>query len=127
MKKSFIFMMIAIIYASCQSIPDQTNDDSGNKFRFVTDQFADLQILRYQVPGFEDLTPKEKELVYYLYEAALSGRDIIYDQNFKHNLKIRRTIEAIVNGYPDDKETDEFKSFMVWAKRVWFSNGIHHH
>ncbi len=127
MKKSFIFMMIAIIYASCQSIPDQTNDDSGNKFRFVTDQFADLQILRYQVPGFEDLTPKEKELVYYLYEAALSGRDIIYDQNFKHNLKIRRTIEAIVNGYPDDKETEEFKNFMVWAKRVWFSNGIHHH
>ncbi|MGV3639259.1 MAG: dipeptidyl-peptidase 3 family protein [Adhaeribacter sp.] len=96
-------------------------------FQYITDQFADLRIQRYQVPGFEELTPKQKELLYYLYEAALSGRDMIYDQNFKHNLRVRRTLEGIVANYTGDRNSEEYKKFLTYAKRVWFSNGIHHH
>jgi dipeptidyl-peptidase III len=99
----------------------------ADTFQYITDQFADLRILRYQVPGFEELTAKQKELLYYLYEAALSGRDIIYDQNFKHNLRIRRTLEGIVTHYTGDRKSAEFQQFLTYAKRVWFSNGIHHH
>jgi dipeptidyl-peptidase III len=96
-------------------------------FRYITEQFADLRIQRYQVPGFEQLSTRQKELLYYLYEAALSGRDIIYDQNFKHNLRIRRTLESIVAHYTGDRNSAEFGQFLTYAKRVWFSNGIHHH
>ena len=96
-------------------------------FKYQTEKFADIQILRYQVPGFEELSLKEKELVYYLYEAALSGRDILYDQHYKHNLKIRKTLEAILKSFSGERNTEDFKKFMVYTKRVWFSNGIHHH
>lgn len=99
----------------------------GNDFKYQTEQFADLAILRYKVPGFEELNLKQKELVYYLYEAALSGRDIFYDQNFKHNLEIRKALEAIVNSYNGARDNEQFNNFMIYAKRVWFSNGIHHH
>ena len=105
--------------------PGETNPE--NEFVYVTEQFADVQILRYQVPGFNELDIKLKELVYYLFQAAESGRDIIYDQNYKHNLYIRRTLENIVQTYSGDRENDEFKKFMVYTKKVWFSNGIHHH
>jgi dipeptidyl-peptidase-3 len=101
--------------------------NTEDNFKYQTEQFADLGILRYQVPGFEKLTLKQKELVYYLYEAALSGRDIFYDQNNKNNLYIRKTLEAIVTSYKGEKQSDEFQKFMVYTKRVWFSNGIHHH
>ncbi|WP_026464778.1 dipeptidyl-peptidase 3 family protein [Adhaeribacter aquaticus] len=96
-------------------------------FKYVVDQFADLRILRYQVPGFEELTPKQKELLYYLYEAGLSGRDIIYDQNFKHNLRVRRTLDGIISNYTGDRNSQDFQKFLTYAKRVYFSNGIHHH
>ncbi len=96
-------------------------------FKFYTESFADLRIQRYYVPGFEDLSLQQKELVYYLYEAALCGRDIIYDQNYKHNLYVRRTLEAIVNSFTGDRNSEDFQKFMVYVKRVWFSNGIHHH
>ena len=91
------------------------------------EQFADLQILRYRVPGFENLSLQQKELVYYLTEAALQGRDILFDQNGKYNLRIRRTLEAVYTGYKGDKNTPDFKAMEVYLKRVWFSNGIHHH
>ena len=91
------------------------------------EQFAALQILRYRVPGFENLSLQQKELVYYLTEAALQGRDILFDQNGKYNLRIRRTLEAIYTGYKGDKNTPDFKAMEVYLKRVWFSNGIHHH
>jgi len=97
------------------------------EFRWQIDQFADLRILRYQVPGFEALSPAQKELIYYLSEAALCGRDIIFDQNYKHNLKIRRTLDAVVEGYKGDREDPRWAEFMTYVKRVWFSNGIHHH
>lgn len=100
-----------------------------DKFKLYEDdnRFADLRILSYEIEGFDKLTVEQKKLVYYLSQAALSGRDIIYDQNNPHNLKVRKTLEAIVNSYGGDKEADDWKKFMVYAKRVWFSNGIHHH
>jgi dipeptidyl-peptidase-3 len=97
------------------------------EFAWQIDQFADLRILRYQVPGFEALAPAQKELVYYLSEAALCGRDIIFDENFKYNLTIRRTLDAVVQGYKGDRNDPRWGEFMVYVKRVWFSNGIHHH
>lgn len=96
-------------------------------FEYVSEKFADLQLLRYQVPGFEDLDAKQKELAYYLYEAALCGRDIIYDQKYKHNLAIRKTLENIAQTYSGEKSGADWENFLVYLKRVWFSNGIHHH
>ena len=83
--------------------------------------------MRYKVPGFEELTLKQKELIYYLTEAALEGRDILFDQNGKYNLRIRRMLEAVYTNYQGDKTTPDFKNMEVYLKRVWFSNGIHHH
>ena len=91
------------------------------------DRFADLQILRYQVPGFDELSLQQKKLIYFLSEAAQSGRDILFDQNGKYNLRIRRTLEAIYLDYKGDRTSDDFKAFEVYLKRVWFANGIHHH
>ncbi len=96
-------------------------------FKYVTEQFDDMRILRYQVAGFDKLTPQEKGYMYYLYEASLAGRDIIYDQNYKHNLFIRRALEAIVMDYEGDRNTEDFKKFMNYTKKVWISNGIHHY
>jgi dipeptidyl-peptidase III len=98
-----------------------------DNFNYFIEQFADLKILRYKVSGFEELTLKEKELVYYLSQAAIEGRDIIFDQNYKHNLAVRRTLEAIWSDYTGDRTAEEFKAFEIYLKRVWFSNGIHHH
>lgn len=99
----------------------------SNSFIYQTEQFADVKILRYQVPGFEELNLQQKKLIYFLAEAARCGRDILFDQNNKFNLRIRRTLEAILLSYDGDKSTEDFKNFLVYTKRVWFSNGIHHH
>lgn len=128
--KITVFLFIALFMASCGQKEDNQNSMDLNKeqaFKYQTEQFADLAILRYRVPGFEELTLKQKELLYYLSQAALSGRDIFYDQNYKYNLEIRRTLEAVVNSYNGSKEDSEWKDFMIYTKRVWFSNGIHHH
>lgn len=101
-----------------------TND---NGFDYVVDRFADLEILRYQVPGFESLTLKQKQLLYHLSEAALMGRDILFDQNCRYNLPIRRTLEAIYISYEGDRQTPDFLALETYLKRVWFANGIHHH
>ena len=104
-----------------------TKSEDAEKFNYTVDKFADLQILRYQVPGFEDLTLNQKLYVYYLTEAAQEGRDILFDQNGKYNLAIRRTLEAIYTNFNGDKESNDYKEFVVYLKRVWFANGIHHH
>lgn len=96
-------------------------------FSYVSEQFADLRILRYQIPGFDQLTLEQKQLAYYLSQAALSGRDIYWDQNYRHNLVIRRVLEQVVQHYTGDRTSDVFIKFLTYAKRVWFSNGIHHH
>lgn len=113
------------LLTACGGNPKTTAE--AEKFDYTVEQFADLQILRYRVPGFEDLSLKQKELVYYLAEAALQGRDILFDQNGKYNLTIRRMLEAVYTGYKGDKNTPDFKAMEVYLKRVWFSNGIHHH
>lgn len=128
--------MACIVLASAMAISCGKNKEkevekdtveATDNFEFSVDQFADIEVLRYQIPGWEDLTLKEKELVYYLSQAGYAGRDIIWDQNYKHNLKIRQALESIYVNYAGDKGTDDWKNFVVYVKRVWFSNGIHHH
>ncbi|WP_299170130.1 dihydrofolate reductase [uncultured Bacteroides sp.] len=98
----------------------------GN-FNYIVEQFADLQLLRYRVTGFENLSLRQKELVYYLSQAALEGRDILFDQNGKYNLRIRKLLEVVYTTYTGDKEDAEFQGLEVYLKRVWFSSGIYHH
>lgn len=97
------------------------------EFSYIVDQFSDLQILRYQVPGFENLSLRQKQLLYHLSEAALMGRDILFDQNGRYNLVIRRTLEAVYQYGTVDKSSADYQAFEVYLKRVWFANGIHHH
>ena len=97
------------------------------RFRYADERFADLQMLRYQVRGFEHLSLRQKKLIYFLAEAALTGRDILWDQNGRYNLRIRRLLEAVYTDYPGDRTTPDFLAFETYLKRVWFSNGIHHH
>src|SRR3990170_1456172 len=133
MKNILSFSLVLLIAGliGCGKNEDNMDNIAGSidldSFKYQIEQFADLAILRYQIPGFEELSLKQKELVYYLYEAALSGRDIYYDQNYKNNLFVRKTLNAVVRSYKGDRQTEEFKNFMVYAKRIWFSNGIHHH
>lgn len=126
MKKIFLtFMATTALLACSESKKEAVEAPQG--FNYVVDQFADLQILRYQVPGFESLPLQQKQLLYHLSEAALMGRDILFDQNNRYNLAIRRTLEAIYNTYKGDKNDTQYKAFETYLKRVWFSNGIHHH
>lgn len=121
-------LLFILLFSACGTKKDHDKNMTEDKdFKVQTEQFADLAILRYRVPGFDELTLKQKELVYYLSEAALAGRDIIYDQNYKYNLTIRRTLEAVVLNFAGDKNSEDYKNFLVYTKRVWFSNGIHHH
>ncbi|MEW6702943.1 MAG: dihydrofolate reductase [Bacteroidota bacterium] len=122
-----LFIVMGITIMGCSSEKSAGGGQGQDNFKYLSEQFADLRIQRYQVPGFDQLSLEQKQLVYYLYQASLSGRDIIYDQNYKHNLYIRRTLEAIVKTFNGDRSTAEFAKFMEYTKRVWFSNGIHHH
>ncbi|WP_400190196.1 dihydrofolate reductase [Hymenobacter sp. B81] len=117
---------------SAQPIMERAGD--AQPFQVVSEQFADLRILRYQVPGFEQLSAQQKELLYYLYEAGLAGRDISYDQNYRHNLRVRRTLEAVWEANQqrrtatsNTQQVDQAQKLNVYAKRFWFSNGLHHH
>ncbi|MEO5782754.1 MAG: hypothetical protein ABIQ07_05755 [Ginsengibacter sp.] len=96
-------------------------------FKVEAEAFADIQVLRYQVPGFDQLSLQQKQLAYYLYEAAISGRDVAYDQRGKYNILIRKTLEATYGSYNGDKNSDDWKKFQEYCGRVWFSNGNHHH
>ena len=126
MKKQLMSVAVAAsLLTACGGAQKTTAE--AEKFDYTVEQFADLQILRYRVPEFENLSLKQKELVYYLTEAALQGRDILFDQNGKYNLRIRRMLEAVYTGYTGDKTTADFKAMEVYLKRVWFSNGIHNH
>ena len=125
MRKQLIIYAASVLLAACGG--SKTTTAEAEKFDYTVEQFADLQILRYRVPGFENLSLQQKELVYYLTEAALQGRDILFDQNGKYNLRIRRTLEVVYDGYKGDKNAPDFKAMEVYLKRVWFSNGIHHH
>lgn len=132
--KNFAALALSgLLFTSCNN--SQQNQENmnveevktENEFKWEVDRFADIRVLRYKVPSFEKLNPKQKQLVYYLAQASLAGRDIIWDQNYKHNLAIRKAIESIFNNYNGDKTTADWKNFEIYAKRVFFSNGIHHH
>ena len=125
MKHKFIQLtMMATMLTACGT---QTSNNVADDFKYADEQFADLQMLRYKVQGFEDLTLKQKELVYYLSEAALEGRDILFDQNGRYNLTIRKMLETVYTDFKGDKTDENFKGMETYLKRVWFSNGIHHH
>lgn len=128
------FALSALLFVSCNDkgsnktesdevVQTETSDD----FHYTVEQFADLRVLRYQVPGWDHLSLKEQELAYYLVQAGMEGRDIIYDQNYRHNLKIRKALENVYTTYEGDKNSDNWKNFEIYLKRFWFSNGIHHH
>ena len=124
MKKSLMIgLMGAMTLVACNQEKEKVED----QFNYTVEQFADLQLLRFKVHGFEELPLKQKELVYYLSEAALQGRDILFDQNGKYNLIIRKMLEVVYTDYQGDRSDVNFKNFETYLKRVWFSNGIHHH
>ncbi len=138
--KFFLFTLPLIALLSCQ--PKTAADDTGTTteaivtteietepadFVWQTEKFADKQIVRYRVPGFGKLSLQQKKLVYYLTQAGMSGRDIMYDQNYRHNLAIRHAIDKIVADYKGERSGDDWDAFMVYAKEIWFANGIHHH
>jgi dipeptidyl-peptidase III len=141
MKQYLKVAALATVLASCQSSDNEMAGLSASKkdtltmdslqhhepFNYVAEQFADLRVLRYEVKDFDKLSLQNKTLLYYLYEAALCGRDICYDQNYKYNLVIRKTLEAILSSESHDTGSEGFKQLETYAKRVWFSNGIHHH
>ena len=136
MKKKYLIVMLltAMIVLSCadkkktsDSSKEQIGIEKSANFDHNVEQFADIKVLRYQIPGWENLTLKEQKLVYYLTQAGLSGRDIIWDQNYRHNLTIRKALENVYNTYEGDKTSENWKNFETYLKRVWFSNGIHHH
>ena len=129
----FCTLAFAIAFAGCNNSKNETKETAAelksdtSDFKWQTEQFADIKMLRYQIPGFDKLTLSQKKLVYYLTQAGYSGRDIMYDQNFQYNLKIRKALEKIISNYKGDKTTGDWNKFVEYAKRFWFSNGIHHH
>ncbi|MBO5419717.1 MAG: dihydrofolate reductase [Bacteroidales bacterium] len=120
-KKMVYSAAMAAVLVSC------TDKAADKDFKYLLDEFADLKIMKYRVPGWEDLTLQQKEYVYHLAEAAKYGRDIIWMQNCRYNLEIRKVLENILNNYQGDRTSEDFRNFEVYAKRVFFSNGIHHH
>jgi dipeptidyl-peptidase-3 len=129
MKLKNLIAIAAITSMSLQTSNAQPKEVQNAKstFNVMAESFADLQVLRYEIPGFEKLSPKEKELAYYLYEATMCGRDIIYDQKSKHGLLLRKTIETIYGTYEGDRNSADWKKFEDYCGRFWFSNGNHHH
>lgn len=125
MKKISLFFLSALLIFGCAK-KEEEKPVVSDEFNFKSEQFADLKILRYRIPDFDKLSLNQKKLVYFLSQAGLAGRDIIYDQNYRHNLTIRTALENIVNNYPGDT-TAGWGQFMEYTKRVWFANGIHHH
>jgi len=129
--KIFIYIITALTIAVSTVYFFNNNDSKlitfDNNFEYSLDEFSDIKVLRYDIPGWKNLTLKEQKLVYYLTQAGLSGRDIIWDQNYRHNLEIRNGLENIYRNYKGNKTSSDWLSFEVYLKRLWFSNGIHHH
>ncbi len=115
-------MSMTGLMTACTNVKNEADD-----FQYADEKFADIQMLRYKVEGFEKLTLKQKKLIYYLQEAALYGRDIFFDQNGRYNLRIRKMLETVYTDWKGDRESKDFKAMAEYLKRVWFSNGIHHH
>ena len=134
MRYTIYFLALLLFISSCGSEPatsDQNNVEenasSNDDFNYFVEDFADLKILKYRIEGWDKLTDNQKKLCYYLTQAGLAGRDITYDQNNKYNLRIRRALENIYTNYQGDKTSNDWMALETYLKRVWFSNGIHHH
>ena len=123
----FMTLGVSIICTAQITKTDNLKIAKNDTFEYVVEQFADIKVLRYQIPGWENLTLKEQKLVYYLTQAGYSGRDITYDQHYKNNLKIRKALENIYVNYKGNKTSEDWKNFEIYIKRVWFASGIHHH
>ncbi len=123
----FCFLFVSCDDAKKEEPKEETAAMNTADFDYQVEQFADIKLLRYQIPSWEDLTLKEQKLVYYLTQAGLAGRDIMWAQNYRHNLAIRTALENVYQNYEGDKNTEDWKNFEIYLKRVWFSNGIHHH
>ena len=121
MKKKLIAAAVVALATTGIAMAQNSN------FNYNVDRFADIEVLRYQVPGFNDLSLQQKKYVYYLTEAALQGRDILFDQNGKYNLVVRQVLEAMYTNYKGDRSSADFKGLEKYLKQVWFGNGIHHH
>ena len=121
-----VFMLLALAACGKDPAPAAAPPDQP-PFEVSVDRFADVEVLRYEVPGFDELPLREKKLAYYLSQAALAGRDIIYDQNYEHNLRIRKLLSAVIGTYSGDRDSDDFRKLVEYAKRIWFAHGIHHH
>ena len=119
--------LLACLTSLTTDVKAQKNNEKETQFKYVIDEFADIKVMRYQIPGWEELSLSQQEYLYYLSEAAKCGRDILWDQNYKYNLTVRRTLENILSSFKDKRETKDWAEFEVYAKRVFFSNGIHHH
>ena len=119
--------LITFTLIACSNQNDKRAQTKSTELKPLVDQFADLRVIRYTIPDFEKLTLKEKKFVYYLNQAGLAGRDIIWDQNYRHNLSIRKALEQINASYTGDRTSESFANFKIYLKRIWFSNGIHHH
>ena len=115
-----IVAITTLMLTACSSPKNEAVEDN---FEYANERFADLQMLRYKVEGFENLSLNQKLLIYYLSEAAMYGRDILYDQNGKYNLRIREMLETIYQSDDVDRESEDFKAMEIYLKRVWFSNG----
>jgi dipeptidyl-peptidase-3 len=129
-RPAVLLFVSALATSACGGDPQPAapgTQETADTFQYETERFADLSILRCQVPGFEELDLQTKTLLYYLYESTLSGREIMYDQKYRYNLAIKRKLERIIQSYPGDRETDDFEALELYMKRIWFSNGIHHH
>ena len=122
-----IFGVAALLSACGQGGQKDERTAQNEDFHYLMDEFADLKVMRYQVPGWEDLTLRQKEYAYHLSEAAKYGRDITWDQYCKWNLPVRHAVEDILNDYKGDRDSEDFQKFTVYAKRLFFSNGMHHH
>ncbi|MBF6608236.1 MAG: dihydrofolate reductase, partial [Flavobacterium sp.] len=128
MQKLFAVVLATFLIISCkEETTVKTTIKQSADFEVEAEQFADIKVLRYDIPGWENLSLKEQEFVYYLSKAGMAGRDIIWDQNYKHNLKIRKALENIYTTYKGNKSSADWKNFEIYLKRVWFANGIHHH
>ncbi len=139
MKRIILSLVVVGTFISCRekkkcheekntaTTPTEKSETKEDPFQWKTDEFADIKVIRYQIPAWDQLSLKQKELVYYLSQAGLSGRDIMWDQNYRHNLKIRKALENIFTHYKGDKNSEDWRKFDTYIKRVWFSNGIHHH
>lgn len=128
MKRTIMFTAImACLFVTLEVAKAQKGNEADKEFKYVIDEFADIKVMRYQVPSWENLTLNQQEYLYYLSEAAKCGRDILWDQNYKYNLTVRRTLENILSTYKGKHQGKEWDDFVVYAKRVFFSNGIHHH